>query len=96
MPGLSYVCGAAETTLRMVTCVSTGEGPSAFDQNNSSSVDIMDMMQQLNADELLDSPQVDGRPIAPLRHRQRKRSVMRSGHIITDELPNDEDDGGGD
>lgn len=82
----------------MVTCVSSGEGPSAFDQSTPSSVDIMDMMQQLNADELLDAPKLNGQstavPIAPLRHRQRKRSILRSGQIPTDEPVNDEDDGG--
>ena len=55
MPGLSYVCAAAETTLRMVTCRSAARattGPSTY--GASEEADIMSMLQELDPDDLLD------------------------------------------
>jgi len=80
MPGLSYVSAAAETSLRMVTCRSRGTGSeplSGVDSSASEPPDIMDMLQVLNADELIDPVAPNSRPAvrAPTRHRRRRRSV---------------------
>ena len=104
MPGLSYVSAAAETSLRMVTCRSEGNG-SIHDGDRDGGAhggahgahggahtpeapDIMDMMQQLHADELVDmndladeqglaqvSAPLSKTPLAPEGHRRRRRSV---------------------